>query len=741
MRRNRLVLLAALLCGALSLSLASSARADLTGKTLKPVVGMKFGVESALGSLLGGTITGEVTQVSVKREEPTRVTVTVAYTGFEGGKLWGEVTTSDRKTHRQIKGASPVALEGGGGETDLVFELDPNAPDGTLVKTSYLKISVARADKASAAYVKAFEMPKSWENGTRAENVLITVTPKPAGATTASLGATPGAPVPPKAIHPSLIRAGVLATPTRALTIQPRTAVASSPATAAPAAPAPSAPAGAAVRSINLATTRQITAREATPATSPAMTRMMTPNTAVETKSEPAAKLIARKDMISLRNFRFGLPPADPGSTTAPKGPEATPVEPLAELRCEDIELDPSHVLGVFPAFYPDQNPASGIFYFLPYSYSLRWSEDAGYDLRMIYSATAGGGNGEVAMAARLDAGLGIKERQIATDLIRAYASTHGMKFEALRALPIDSISVSIADDLRRYNIPSDKIAVTGLADFLGQVDVSWTTDPVTKENLQQALVEDVGISGRVTLYPSGGKLAPVDVPIQIRLADYVTFGGFRWNRAEAWKNQTAYPIKLRYLNALVLDASSKPIVYSWDLSSARVPPAGRAQWAAASVPGWIDAQAKRIWLDYAVESSCQSCDDAVIRSITGGVSSAGPSNITFHTITPIADAHATDIQVLVRSKYFDPQSRELQTKSVVFDADGKDFTMGPIYLGTRQLGESVPGDPLFEYLLTVNTGTGDQLKATKWLSSDDVRQVIGRHQLEEALGSLPVPK
>jgi hypothetical protein len=344
-------------------------------------------------------------------------------------------------------------------------------------------------------------------------------------------------------------------------------------------------------------------------------------------------------------------------------------------------------------------------------------------------------------MAARLDAGLGIRERQIATDLISAYARAHSVPFTALRAMPIDSISVSIADDLHRYNIPADKIAVTGLSDFLGQIDVSWLTDPVTKENLQQALVEDVGISGRVTLYPSGGKLAPIDVPIQIRLADFVTFGGFRWNRAEAWRNQTLYPIKLKYLNALVLDTSSRPIVYSWDLSSTTVPPQGRAQWAAGAVPGWIDSQAKRVWLEYAVDASCQSCDETVIRSITGGVSSSGPSQITFHTITPLADAGAYEIAAQVRSRYFDPQSHDPQTKTVVLTADSHDFNLGPLFLGSRQPGESVPGDPLFEYFLTLTMKDGATYRAERWIPSDDLRLAIGRHQLEEALGALPGPK
>jgi hypothetical protein len=361
--------------------------------------------------------------------------------------------------------------------------------------------------------------------------------------------------------------------------------------------------------------------------------------------------------------------------------------------------------------------------------------------MRMIYSATATEGQaGEVAIAARLDAGLGIRERQIAGELMAAYAGSHGLKFVALRALPIDSISVSISDDLRRYSIPADKIAVTGLSDFLGQIDVSWLADPVTKENLQQALVEDVGISGRVTLFPSGGKLAPIDVPLRIRIADFITFGPFRWNRAEQWRNRTLYPIRLKYLNALVLDASSRPIVYSWDLSGTVVPPQGRAQWVSGSVPGWIDSQAKRVWLEYAVDAACAACDETVIRSITGGVSTSGPSQITFHTITPLADAGGYEIAAQVRSKYFDPQSHDTQTKTVVMSSDGKDFPLGPLYLGTRQPGESVPGDPLFEYFLTLTMKDGSTYRATRWIASDDLRLAIGRHQLEEAFGSLPGP-
>src|SRR5262249_28951566 len=206
----------------------------------------------------------------------------------------------------------------------------------------------------------------------------------------------------------------------------------------------------------------------------------------------------------------------------------------------------------------------------------------------------------------------------------------------------------------------------TGMSDFLGQIDVSWITDPVTKENLQQALVEDVGISGKVTLYPSGRALGPVDVPIQIRLADFGTFGPFRFSRSERWRNTTPYPLKLKYVHALLLDPSSHPVVYSWSLGSTAVPPRAQVQWSALQIPGWIDAQSKRLWIEYGVDAGCRSCDDEVIRSITGGVSNTGPSQITFHMIQPLPDAGGEYIQVNVRTPYFDPSSRDRPPRTLI---------------------------------------------------------------------------
>jgi hypothetical protein len=339
-------------------------------------------------------------------------------------------------------------------------------------------------------------------------------------------------------------------------------------------------------------------------------------------------------------------------------------------------------------------------------------------------------------MAARLNAGVDQSEIQLAQDLLAAYVRRHpGTAYSgALRPLPLekDGANVSIASVLGQYSIPADKIAITAISDVLGAIDVSWVTDPVTKENLQLALVEDVGLNGEVAFATAGGALAP-QIPVEIRLADRAAFGRVRWQREDGWRNATPYPVRLRYLHALCINPQTNlPVLYSWSLDNVEVGPSSRVQWDASRVPAWIDREAKRIWVDYSVVQTCAECDKAVLDAITGGVTSVTADEITFHTITPLADTSGYEITAQVRSRYFDPKVRTSQQKDVVLKADNQDFRLGPIYAGGRDDG------PLFEYLLELAMPDGTIHKGTRWIPSTSLRVLIGRSQLEQSLESLP---
>ena len=114
-------------------------------------------------------------------------------------------------------------------------------------------------------------------------------------------------------------------------------------------------------------------------------------------------------------------------------------------------------------------------------------------------------------------------------------------------------------------------------------------------------------------------------------------------------------------------------------------------------------------------------------------VTSIAAEQITFHTITPLADTGGYEISAQVRSKYFDPKDRGELRKSIVLKADSQDFVLRPIYNVSRPAGE-----PLFEYLLELAMPDGTIHAGTTWIPSDNLRVLIGRSQLEQSLGKLP---
>jgi hypothetical protein len=300
---------------------------------------------------------------------------------------------------------------------------------------------------------------------------------------------------------------------------------------------------------------------------------------------------------------------------------------------------------------------------------------------------------------------------------------------------------VSLSGGLQQYQIPAEKISVSAISDALGQIEVAWSSDTVTKENVQLALTADVGLSGAATFVAAGEGLPAQEIPVRVHLADPDTLGVLRWQRDAPVRNETPYPLRLETLHLLLVE-KGVPIVYSWSLDGVTLAPGARLEIDGAAVPSWLDARTRRAWIQYAALGDCASCDQRVIAQITGGAATTGASQITFHTITPLADVGAHEIGLTVRSRYFDPAGAAVQTKAPLpLTADNQDFPLGPLYLGTRQPGESIPGDPLFEYRLEVVMPDGTQHRGTRWIPSDSLRVLIGRAQLDAALGTaLPRP-
>jgi hypothetical protein len=310
-----------------------------------------------------------------------------------------------------------------------------------------------------------------------------------------------------------------------------------------------------------------------------------------------------------------------------------------------------------------------------------------------------------------------------------------------LRAVPLAGPpEVSLSGGLKTlFNVPSEKISSNPTSEALGEIDIAWVTDTVTKENIELALTEQVGISGTLTFTPAGAATRKPQIPIKITIADADTLGRFRWTRDQNWRNGAPYPLRLKYLHALILKDNKVPIIYSWGLGNAEIIPTAQVQWDAKRIPSWVEKEAKRMWIDYAVMPGCEECDKQVVASITSGVSNIKASTIVFETITPLADTGAYKLLVAVRSSYLNPRSQELQVlPDLSLSRDEQEYRSGAVYLGNRSQSASSPSDPIFEYQLSVVMRDGVVHQATRWIPSQSLRVLIGSAQIKAALGFVP---
>jgi hypothetical protein len=717
------LIVAVLALGAVHLSARAAGPQALAGTALRELQdpdALVGGLIQMFGGRDERTATGSIERVVVSEDGADRLVLSVTYRGLPKLRLAGELRGRDRRRQPYIV-AQPVTLDNPDGEATLAFELQPNVPEGARIETASLRVVAFDPARSSSFPVvsRLYALPKQWNAATAPSNLVLTVSPRAIG-TAARLGSRPDYAAPPKILVPmrGAALSGVAVSPMRS--DQPRPA-----ATPPPARPMAAVvrdhrtPAAATVRDHRTSSTTNVRDHRAI------ADRARTTNETLK----PDSKL------VMVDRFRYGIKAED--AKQGAQGPAAAAIELLEGLRSEDIGLDPAELLSISTSIYPDKNPASGIFYYHPRSYHLEWTPDSGYAMRILYGAASGGAAGDVLMATRLKSGLDLSEVQLATDLLNAYKRRNPtVSFSALRPLPLEKngTDVSFGSVLGQYSIPKEKIAITALSDVLGEIEVSWVTDPVTKENLQLALIEDIGISGEVSFTPTGGALAP-QIPIAIQLADRDSFGRLRWNREEGPRNATPYPIRLRFLHALCIDPRNNlPILYTWSLDDTEVPPMARVRWDASRVPAWIDTEAKRVWVDYSVSQNCDACDKRVLEAITGGVTAVTAEQITFHTITPLADVGGYELTAQVRSKFFDPKDRAVLVKSLVLGADNQDFTLRPIYSAGRREGE-----PLFEYRLDLAMPDGTLHRGSRWISSDTLRVLVGRAQLEQSLGTLPV--
>ncbi|UCC84274.1 MAG: hypothetical protein JSW46_04920 [Gemmatimonadota bacterium] len=444
---------------------------------------------------------------------------------------------------------------------------------------------------------------------------------------------------------------------------------------------------------------------------------------------------------ITLVSPAGGEERADADSAETGSGPANRPIDLLeglqSDVNLERVELQ--SILGIRAEVYEDQDEEAGTFYFLPAAYYLRWDEDQGYGLQVLYRGidTEGEARGMVHFSADLSARIGIRDIEAAEILLHAYLKRAGrsVREPALTPMPLDgSPRLALADNLTRiWDIDPDRVAVSAPSAVLDELTIEWVADDRVATDMQPKLLEG-GVNGDILFDPSGDGLPAQSVPVEIALRDPNTYGRIEWQRGASWENNTPYGIVVKRLHALLLEKSDgTPRVVSWDLRDKPVPPGKRLRirGAAAGVPDWLDELALLVWVEYVVDQDCARCDDQALASIMSG---ATRSERRFATISALdnlfADVGAVAIVISVGTDYSVPGGDAWHEWEVVLEGDGQAASVGPLY------PPADAGSP-FLYLVTLRMADGAEHRGN-WVASPGLNLHIGLSQVEESLGRIP---
>jgi hypothetical protein len=463
-------------------------------------------------------------------------------------------------------------------------------------------------------------------------------------------------------------------------------------------------------------------------------------------KTEAASvKLPRAADVIKLSEFTFVEvgQPIQPGSREPTNEPSKQPIDLLAGLQlAPEVALEPSEIMQVYSSVYRDKNPESGIFYYFPRAYNVHWDKDAGIErglgLRISYEQLTGGDRSNaVRMAVLLDARVDLQEVQLTRELLQAQSSRLGFNFRDLRPFPLAAPpSVSLVDELQnRFDLKPDQIAINALSSTLAQIELSWLTDPIRAANMRLALREGFGINGAARFQPPNQDGPAPDIPVNIRIDNAETFGRFTFSRNADMRNETPFDLKLEHLHALVFE-NNNPVIHTWRLGNKTLPRGAKVEFDTTHLPSAVDSLARLMWVSYAIDKSCTSCIRSTIDGAVIGNVWPDTTTLELRTLTPLAETHVGLLEVKTRSRFFDPDSRELKAGPVlIFERDGDSKTIEPVFLADRTPPDGGPEWPLFEYQVSAIMPSGEVVKGETWLPAPGERVFIGSHQLRQSTG------
>ncbi len=667
-------------------------------------------------------VDGRIEQVTVGTSNERETEIKVSFSGFQEAEFEFEVLDADKRRIRDLqvdKYRVPGSSSGAAQVVTIPVSLRDDTEEGFEIRSSRVKLKIRKAGKRTIQHQFTYGLDKRWAHEIANVNLVVNVTPTPVGATATWVRniTRPSQPTQPTELtfNASMVRRDLVLSP--AVT------------------------AAALERSTPVATRRPSTA-------SANSTRINTAEVLRNRNQRVIEHLPATLSKVSVADYRFKLAqPTSPTSTEPSNQVGDQPLDLMSLLRFEDgVDFNDASVLGVSQVVYPDANPNSGVYYYVPRGYHLSYNADigggAGLGFRIMYDRIREGEEeGTVRMAASFEAPVDRAEIQLAERILSAIDRIdNSFKFTGpLRPFPLVAPPAFDFSGALNAHVDSDDIAVVALSNALEGIDVSWSTDAVAAQNLRRDLRDGIPITGIAGFDPPGGETTlRLAMPIRIDLADPNVYSAVTWDRSAPIQNVSPLPIVLEYVHALVIEGN-RPRMYSWQLGDTKLPSSSQVAMDLRHIPAQVDTKSERIWIQYRLDRTCEECIDEVVDELLSGDVWPDTGRITLRSLRPLEMTGSEELWIDVRSRFFDPSDRAVtEGPSQVIDEDRSSYFIDPIFLTDRVNPETGDEWPLFEYRISAIMPDGDMIEGANWLESDRDTIVIGPVQIEQSIGYLP---
>ena len=400
----------------------------------------------------------------------------------------------------------------------------------------------------------------------------------------------------------------------------------------------------------------------------------------------------------------------------------------LSRYQINDHIDNKSHKLkgSLYSTIFRDNNPASGLFYYVPASYNLMWSSATEeYNIKVNYNSAD---TKNSTITAILSPSIDSKELEKAEIEIRSQLEKNNDQYGFKELMPIplsESPTVNFNNQLL-------DISVRATSDITEPIDVTFTVSNV--EDILSMLFENFGIGGNLSFLPEGKNMPDIKIPFNIGIQDKRTYGVIdltnkNW-KSMAINNKFDYPIQLNRLNIEILEDDGIA-TYSWIADNVRIPEHATYKLKSGNIPGWVNdsENVMKIWLDYDL-LSCSSCNDAVRKKVTKGSKQTQIKNIEVFIVDAVFDeTNANMINVKLRSK------QAKANNSIILDLDSV-LLLGPGKTEGGKLyvpeGESIS----YEYKLQI-IRDDKKIDSDRWMRSSESDLFIGTSMIKKQFSNL----